>query len=273
MRWPRIRPARPETKLERLIARLVHDSAREPLPAGLRCRRSACRDARCLRPATIRWTCSWNASPRRTSSRWSGRSSGGCSLEPGRRPCLADGAGKPRGKTTCNTFGEFQLEYEPRRNLRLLVPLQEAGKRLEIALDHLSPGKKLPSGARVRNTGESRAAPSLTVIRPSSPTAELSSAVRNTRLTPTFVRNKLVNFLVSSSTRLSDLPSAPSVCPDLVIPLPGENVCVDAHSSSSATPAARLAVAALLIVATTAGPGGERIVHARAEQQTIGSPN
>jgi hypothetical protein len=53
--------------------------------------------------------------------------------------------------TVCNQFGEFQLEYEPRRNLRLYVPLPEAGKRLEIPLSRLTPG-----GTRRRQVKKSR---------------------------------------------------------------------------------------------------------------------
>lgn len=55
--------------------------------------------------------------------------------------------------TVCNQFGEFQLEYEPRRNLRLFVPLPEAGKRLEIPLSRLTPG-----GTRRRQVKKSRLA-------------------------------------------------------------------------------------------------------------------
>jgi hypothetical protein len=55
--------------------------------------------------------------------------------------------------TVCNQFGEFQMEYEPRRNLRLYVPLPEAGKRLEIPLSRLTPG-----GTRRRQVKKSRLA-------------------------------------------------------------------------------------------------------------------
>lgn len=39
----------------------------------------------------------------------------------------------------CNQVGEFQLEYMPARNLRLHVLLPEVGERLDVGLDRLSP--------------------------------------------------------------------------------------------------------------------------------------
>ena len=40
-------------------------------------------------------------------------------------------------QTASNEFGEFSLEYIPRPNLRLCVPLTEAGVRLEVPLKRL----------------------------------------------------------------------------------------------------------------------------------------
>jgi hypothetical protein len=39
-------------------------------------------------------------------------------------------------QTASNEFGEFSLEYIPRPNLRLCVPLTDAGVRLEVSLKH-----------------------------------------------------------------------------------------------------------------------------------------
>lgn len=40
-------------------------------------------------------------------------------------------------QTASNEFGEFSLEYIPRSNLRLCVPVPEAGVRLEVSLKRL----------------------------------------------------------------------------------------------------------------------------------------
>jgi hypothetical protein len=37
-------------------------------------------------------------------------------------------------RSISNTFGEFQLEYVPESDLRLLVPLQARGQELEVVL-------------------------------------------------------------------------------------------------------------------------------------------
>ena len=88
--------ARPETKLERLIARLVYDSAREPLPAGIRAGERLSRralfaagdhqvDLQLDRQPTSGYRHAGRPGRRAASSHQSGR----C-------PCLADGAGQPR---------------------------------------------------------------------------------------------------------------------------------------------------------------------------------
>ena len=37
-------------------------------------------------------------------------------------------------RSISNTFGEFQLEYVPENDLRLLVPLEAKGQELEVEL-------------------------------------------------------------------------------------------------------------------------------------------
>ena len=56
----------------RLVARLVHDSFRAPLPAGMRAAESARRGTRCTRPEAITSICSWSISLRPGWSRWLG---------------------------------------------------------------------------------------------------------------------------------------------------------------------------------------------------------
>jgi hypothetical protein len=127
--------------LRRLLARLVHDSVLEPLPAGLRGQdrlsRRALYEAEGYhldlqlerQPASGVITLVGQLADR---------------LQPSSStedvPVWLMVRESLVASTVCNHFGEFQLEYEPRRNLRLFVPLREAGKRLEISLNRLTPG-------------------------------------------------------------------------------------------------------------------------------------
>ena len=136
--------SRPETaRLPRLLARLVLDSAREPLPAGMRAQDRPSRHAL------------YEAGRYYLDLQLEHQPSSGLITLVGQ---LADRE-KPATSTAnvpvllmenksllasalCNRFGEFQLEYEPTtRHLRLHVPLRAAGKRLEVPLDCLTPGR------------------------------------------------------------------------------------------------------------------------------------
>lgn len=131
-----------ETKLQRLVARLVYDSAREPLPAGIRAGERVSRRA-LFAAGDHQVDLQLDRQPPsefvtlvgQVVGRQSGSGLADVPVWLMERDSLVQ-------RTTCNTFGEFHLEYEPRRNLRLLFSLEEVGKSLEIALDHLSRGKK-----------------------------------------------------------------------------------------------------------------------------------
>lgn len=139
---------RPETislgSLVRVVAQLVYDSAREPLPAGIRSQDRMSRRAL------------YEAGEYRVDLQLERRPDSGVVTLVGQLAARLQATSITDvpvwlmerdslvGNTTCNTFGEFQLEYEPRRNLRLFVPLSDVGKRLEIALDHLTPGGRSP---------------------------------------------------------------------------------------------------------------------------------
>jgi hypothetical protein len=133
---------RPEAKLERLIAQLVYDSAREPLPAGIRTGERLSRRA-IFAAGDHQVDLQLDREPTSDVVTLVGQVVGRVQTSG-----LADvpvwlmQRDRLVTRTTCNTFGEFQLEYEPRRNLRLLFSLEEVGKRLEIALDHLGRGTK-----------------------------------------------------------------------------------------------------------------------------------
>lgn len=134
-----------ETKLERLVARLVYDSAREPLPAGIRAGERVSRRAM-FAAGNHQVDLQLDREPTSDVVTLIGQLVGRPrALNPADVSVWLMQRERIVTSTMCNTFGEFHLEYEPRRNLRLLFSLQEAGNRLEIALDHLSRGTKSPS--------------------------------------------------------------------------------------------------------------------------------
>lgn len=135
-------PSRAETKLERLLARLVYDSAREPLPAGIRTGERVSRRA-IFAAGDHQVDIQLDREPTSDVVTLVGQVVGRVQTSG-----LADvpvwlmQRDRLVTRTMCNTFGEFHLEYEPRRNLRLLFSLADVGKRVEIALDHLGRGTK-----------------------------------------------------------------------------------------------------------------------------------
>lgn len=149
---------RPASKLRRLVARLVYDSAREPMPAGIRAGELLTRRALFAagdhqvdlqldrHPASDTISLVGQVIARRQASSVS-------SL-----PVWLMDRNSVVKKTTCNIFGEFHLEYEPRRNLKLLLPLHEdVGTRVEIALDQLSSHKTPARSATSRRKPRGRA--------------------------------------------------------------------------------------------------------------------
>ena len=144
---------RPEKiTLRRLVARLVFDSALEPLPAGLRAQDRVSRRA-LYEAGGYHVDIQLERQPASDVVTLVGQladhiqpatSTADVPIWLMERESLVE-------STVCNQFGEFQLEYEPRRNLRLYVPLPEAGKRLEIPLSRLTPG-----GSRRRQVKKSR---------------------------------------------------------------------------------------------------------------------
>lgn len=134
--------AHPEKiSLRRLVGRLIHDSFREPLPAGLRAQDRVSRRA-LYEAGGYHVDIQLERQPTSDIVTLVGQLADHVQPETStadvpiwlmERESLVE-------STVCNQFGEFQLEYEPRRNLRLYVPLPEAGKRLEIPLSRLTPG-------------------------------------------------------------------------------------------------------------------------------------
>jgi len=145
--------SRPEkTGFPRLIARPVHDSLREPLPAGMRAQDGPARHAL------------YEAGSYCLDLQVEQQLGAGLVMLTGqladRSQPAANAADVPVwlmerkslvASTLCNPFGEFQLEYAPARDLRLHVPLRAVRRRLEVPLDRLTPG--LPARPRPAKTG------------------------------------------------------------------------------------------------------------------------
>jgi len=132
---------RPETmSLPRLIARLVHDSMREPLPAGIRAQSRLSRHALFEAGSNyldLQLELQGPSGPVTLVGQLADRRNPGA--HSGVPVCLMQQKSVV-ASTVCGRFGEFQLEYTPVRDLRLWVPLLEANKRLEIPLNRLTPG-------------------------------------------------------------------------------------------------------------------------------------
>jgi hypothetical protein len=145
--------------LPRLVARLVRDTARDPLPAGLRSTDRLSRRAVYVagdyhvdlqverQPASGLVTLIGQLA--------SGRDTANIADVPVwlmERESLI-------GSTTCNAFGEFQLEYEPKGDLLLFLPLRDMGKRLEIPLHHLTSIAGARPGTAIRERKRSSRTP------------------------------------------------------------------------------------------------------------------
>jgi hypothetical protein len=133
---------RPEkVSFPRLIARLVHDSGRAPLPAGMRAQNRPSRHA-------LYEAGSYYLDVQLEDQPGSGLVSLTGQLADRNKPATST-ADLPVwlmerknvvARTLSNRFGEFHLEYAPTRNLRLQVPLPAARKRLDVSLSPLFEG-------------------------------------------------------------------------------------------------------------------------------------
>ena len=128
--------------LAKLVARLVFDSFGEPIPAGMR---SQDRPARHALYEAERFCLDLQLEHEQPSGRV---------ILVGQ---IADRDDRPTNlahlpvwlreqkilvtSTRCNRFGEFQLAYEPARNLRLCIDVPAAGTRLEVPLSRLTMGR------------------------------------------------------------------------------------------------------------------------------------
>ncbi len=124
--------------LPRIVARLIYDSFREPLPEGVRTRHRLSRQAMyqagdfCL---------DLRLEHERGSTRVTLIGQIENRAEPSRRmasvPVLLVAGKEILARAVSNQFGEFQMEYEPRRNMRLYVPVNGDSRRIEVSLNEL----------------------------------------------------------------------------------------------------------------------------------------
>ena len=131
----------------RMIARLVHDSGRAPLPVGMRSQNRLSRHA-------LYEAGNYSLDVQLEHQPGSGLISLTGQLADRNEPATSTADLPVRlmerkslvTSTLSNRLGEFHLEYAPTRNLRLQVPLPAARKRLEVSLSQLYCG--LPEGVR-----------------------------------------------------------------------------------------------------------------------------
>jgi hypothetical protein len=135
---------RPEKSgLARLIAQLIHDSARAPLPVGIRAEDRLSRHL-VYQAESYYLDLQLEYQP-------SGRMTLIGQLANQREPAVSTAnvpvslmqRTKLLATTICNDLGEFHLECAPSRNLRLHLPLPTAGKQLEVPLSDLDPESRI----------------------------------------------------------------------------------------------------------------------------------
>jgi hypothetical protein len=123
----------------RLAVQLLYDSIREPLPVGIRARDQLTRRALYqaggffldLRLEHEPGSPLLNLVGQLANRDVPAQSSSGILV-------LLTAGNNVVARTLTNRFGEFQMEYEPSPNLRLFVPLDAAGGRMELPLSRMS---------------------------------------------------------------------------------------------------------------------------------------
>jgi len=148
-----------KVSLPRLIARLVYDSGRAPLPVGMRAQNRLSRHV-------LYEAGSYSLDVQLEHQPGSGLVSLTGQLADRNKPATSTASlpvmlmerKRLISSTLSNRLGEFQLEYMPARpgsQLRLQVPLPAARKRLEVPLSQLLTGA--PAGARGAKAAPRRA--------------------------------------------------------------------------------------------------------------------
>jgi hypothetical protein len=126
--------------LVNIVAKLVFDTFREPLPAGVRGQQRITRQAM------------YEAGDYCVDLRMEHERGGALVTLIGQVASRTDSAKGVAGapvmlmagtdvvaKANCNRFGEFQMEYQPQEQIRLHVPVAEGGRWIEVRLHELAP--------------------------------------------------------------------------------------------------------------------------------------
>ena len=122
-----------------LVARLIYDSFRDPLPAGMRSEDRVSHQALyeagdfCL---DLRLEHDKGTPLVTLVGQLTNRTAPDSSMP--EAPVLLMARNDVVAHTVSNPFGEFQMEYPPARHLRLCVPLDPSGKRIEVSLNRLA---------------------------------------------------------------------------------------------------------------------------------------
>ena len=137
------------TRLPGLIARLVYDSFRDPVPAGIRAQDRTSRHALyeaenyCL---DLQLEHDTGTSLVTLMGQLTNREDPDSSVA--EAPVLLMARKDVIAHAVSNPFGEFQMEYAPARHLRLCLPLDPSGKRIEVSLDRLAGDMSKPPERR-----------------------------------------------------------------------------------------------------------------------------
>jgi hypothetical protein len=122
-----------------LVARLIYDSFRDPILAGMRSEDRVSRQALyeaenfCL---DLRLEHDRGTPLVTLVGQLTNRTAPDNSMP--EAPVLLMARNDVVAHTVSNPFGEFQMEYAPARHLRLCVPLDPTGKRIEVSLNRLA---------------------------------------------------------------------------------------------------------------------------------------
>src|SRR2546428_12177333 len=135
----------------RAPARFLYDSFREPLPAGVRTQQRLSRQALYqagdyslnLRLENESGTCRVTLVGQIQNRKRPSKRLGGV-------PVLLFSGKQVLGQAVSNSLGEFQMEYAPTKRLRLYVPVRQAGKRIELPLNHFARESRRRAGNRAR---------------------------------------------------------------------------------------------------------------------------
>src|SRR5712691_10568158 len=137
--------------LPRIRTRLLYDSFREPLPAGVRTQQRLSRQALYqagdysldLRLENESGTSRVTLVGQIQNRKQPGKRLGGV-------PALLFSGKQVVGQAVSNSLGEFQMEYAPTKRLRLYLPVRQAGKRIKVLPNEGNPEKKAPGMATAK---------------------------------------------------------------------------------------------------------------------------